>query len=170
MFFCRRLNRVVSSVVVPSVVHSHAELDSHADTCAFGDSTFIIQDTTFQSASVSWWVPFTLKQRDRIIKAMKKRYFCQFSKFGLELPKTVQRIMNLQVLTLLIFLPKHRLVQNDVNCVQRFFVEVLVLPAGQRFPESGIRNDLKLTLRFSSGVPSNVQLILSQLPMDKPIL
>jgi hypothetical protein len=51
-------------------------------------------------------------------------------------------IMNLQVLSLLIFLPKHRLVQKDVNC------EVLVLPAGQRFPESVIQNDMKLTLRF----------------------
>jgi hypothetical protein len=38
----------------------------------------------------AWWVLFTLKQRDRIIKATKKRYFRQFSKFGLELPKTVQ--------------------------------------------------------------------------------
>ena len=45
MFFRRRSNRVVSSVVAPSVIHSHAELDSHADTCAFGDSAFIIQDT-----------------------------------------------------------------------------------------------------------------------------
>jgi hypothetical protein len=52
MFFRRRSNRVVSSVVVPPVVLSRAELDSHADTSAFGDSAFIIQDT-LQSASVS---------------------------------------------------------------------------------------------------------------------
>jgi hypothetical protein len=52
MFSRRRLNRIVSSVTVPSVIYSHAKLDSHADTCAFGDSAFIIQDT-FQSASVS---------------------------------------------------------------------------------------------------------------------
>jgi len=43
----------------------------------------------------AWWVPFTLKQRDRIIKATKKKYFRQFSKFGLELPKTVQRALEI---------------------------------------------------------------------------
>jgi hypothetical protein len=43
----------------------------------------------------AWWVPFTLKQRDQIIKATKKRYLCQFSKFGLELPKMVQRALEI---------------------------------------------------------------------------
>jgi hypothetical protein len=43
----------------------------------------------------AWWVPFTLKQRDRIIKATKKRYFRQFSKFGLELPKMVQHALEI---------------------------------------------------------------------------
>jgi hypothetical protein len=52
MFFCRHLNRVLSTVNVSSATYSHAELDSHADTCAFGDSAFIVQDT-LQSASVS---------------------------------------------------------------------------------------------------------------------
>jgi hypothetical protein len=52
MFFRRRLNRVLSTVNVSSVIYSHAELDSHADTCAFGESAFIVQDTLL-SASVS---------------------------------------------------------------------------------------------------------------------
>jgi hypothetical protein len=47
----------------------------------------------------AWWIPFTLKQRDRIIKAMKKRYFNQFSKFGLELPKTMQRTLEIDAET-----------------------------------------------------------------------
>jgi hypothetical protein len=47
----------------------------------------------------AWWVPFTLKQRDWIIKATKKRYFRQFSKFGLELPKTVQRVLEIDAET-----------------------------------------------------------------------
>jgi hypothetical protein len=47
----------------------------------------------------AWWVPFTLKQRDWIIKATKKRYFRQFSKFGLELPKTVQRALEIDAET-----------------------------------------------------------------------
>jgi hypothetical protein len=39
-------------------------------------------------------------------------------------PVLFRLIMNLQILTLLIFVPKHRLVQKDMNCVQRFFIEV----------------------------------------------
>jgi hypothetical protein len=49
--------------------------------------------------TAAWWVPFTLKQKDRIIKATKKRYFWQFSKFGLELPKTVQRALEIDAET-----------------------------------------------------------------------
>jgi hypothetical protein len=51
MFFCCRLNRV-SNLNVSPIVYSHAKLDSHSDTCAFGDSAFVVQDT-LQSASVS---------------------------------------------------------------------------------------------------------------------
>jgi hypothetical protein len=33
----------------------------------------------------AWWVPYTIKKRDRVIKALKKRYFRQFQKYGIEL-------------------------------------------------------------------------------------
>jgi hypothetical protein len=53
MFVRHCLNRVFSSAVtIPKNNFSQAELDSHADTCAFGDSALIIQDT-LQCASVS---------------------------------------------------------------------------------------------------------------------
>ena len=39
----------------------------------------------------AWWCPHVLKKRDRLIKAMKKRYFKKHQKYGIELPKTVQR-------------------------------------------------------------------------------
>ena len=39
----------------------------------------------------AWWVPYTIKKRSRIIKAMGKRYFRTEQKFGIELPKTVKR-------------------------------------------------------------------------------
>lgn len=42
-----------------------------------------------------WWVPYTLKKRDRIIKALKKRYFRKMEKFGLELPKSVHRALEI---------------------------------------------------------------------------
>ena len=37
----------------------------------------------------SWWVPFTLKRRERIIKAVIKRYHKRTHKFGIEIPKTI---------------------------------------------------------------------------------
>jgi len=36
-----------------------------------------------------WWVPFTLKKRDRIISAVSNRYHKRTHKFGIELPKSV---------------------------------------------------------------------------------
>ena len=38
----------------------------------------------------SWWVPYTLKKRERIVAAVNKRYLLRSHKFGVELPKSVQ--------------------------------------------------------------------------------
>jgi len=43
----------------------------------------------------AWWVPHTLKRRDRIIKANKSRYMKKSHKFGIELPKTVKRALEI---------------------------------------------------------------------------
>ena len=43
----------------------------------------------------AWWVPYTIKKRDRIIKAVKKRYFRRHQKYGIELPKTVKRALEI---------------------------------------------------------------------------
>jgi hypothetical protein len=37
----------------------------------------------------SWWVPFTLKKRNRIIAAVNKRYHNKTHKFGIRMPKSV---------------------------------------------------------------------------------
>jgi Fe-S-cluster containining protein len=50
----------------------------------------LVSEPAFQ-----WWVPYTLKKRDRIIKALKKRYFRKMEKFGLELPKSVHRALEI---------------------------------------------------------------------------
>ena len=39
----------------------------------------------------SWWVPYVLKKRNRIIAAVNKRYHKRTHKFGFEIPKTVKR-------------------------------------------------------------------------------
>ena len=36
----------------------------------------------------AWWVPFTLKRRNRIIAATNKRYLKRTHRFGIEIPKT----------------------------------------------------------------------------------
>jgi Reverse transcriptase (RNA-dependent DNA polymerase) len=38
----------------------------------------------------NWWVPFTMKKRDRIIAKVKTRYLRKEQKFGIDLPKSVQ--------------------------------------------------------------------------------
>ena len=41
-------------------------------------------------AAFAWWVPFTLKRRNRIIAAVNKRYHKRTHKFGIEIPKTYE--------------------------------------------------------------------------------
>ena len=43
----------------------------------------------------AWWVPYMLRQRTRVIKALKKRYFRTTHKFGIELPKTVKEAFDI---------------------------------------------------------------------------
>ncbi|KAI2510101.1 Reverse transcriptase (RNA-dependent DNA polymerase) [Fragilaria crotonensis] len=41
-------------------------------------------------AAFAWWVPYTLKRRDRIVAAVNKRYHKRTHKFGIEVPKTYE--------------------------------------------------------------------------------
>jgi hypothetical protein len=43
----------------------------------------------------SWWVSRTIQRARRILKAMKKRYFCTNQKYGIELPHTVERALQI---------------------------------------------------------------------------
>ena len=43
----------------------------------------------------AWWVPYTLKRRDRVIAAVNKRYFKTTHKFGFEVPKTLRRALEI---------------------------------------------------------------------------
>jgi hypothetical protein len=42
-----------------------------------------------------WWVPYVLRKRDRIISAVNKRYHSRMHKFGFEIPKTVERALQI---------------------------------------------------------------------------
>ena len=42
-----------------------------------------------KAPAFSWWVPFVVKKSNRIIKALKKKYFRTLQKYGIKVPKTV---------------------------------------------------------------------------------
>ena len=48
-----------------------------------------------EEAAFAWWVPQVLKRRGRIIGAFKSRYHKQMRTFGIELPKTVKRALEI---------------------------------------------------------------------------
>ena len=43
----------------------------------------------------AWWARHTLKKRDHILKKMLKRYFRVQQKYGIEVPKTVKRALEI---------------------------------------------------------------------------
>ena len=43
----------------------------------------------------NWWVPYTLRRRDRIIASINSRYYKTTHKFGIELPKTIQEALDI---------------------------------------------------------------------------
>jgi len=52
-----------------------------------------------QEPAFSWWVPDILKKRDRIIAAANTRYTKRTHKFGIELPKTVDKALAIDAKT-----------------------------------------------------------------------
>ena len=43
-----------------------------------------------EQPAFAWWVPFTIKKRNRIIAKVKSKYWVRTHKFGIKIPKTVQ--------------------------------------------------------------------------------
>ena len=56
---------------------------------------YAVQNKIQHEPAFSWWVPFTIKQRNRIIQAAKKRYFRINQKYGIEIPKTIKRALEI---------------------------------------------------------------------------
>ena len=44
-----------------------------------------------QEPAFAWWAPIVLRRKERLVKAMKKRYFKRNQKYGIELPKDTYR-------------------------------------------------------------------------------
>ena len=45
---------------------------------------------TLSGTRISWWVPYVLKERNRIIAKVKSKYCLRTHKFGIRIPKSVQ--------------------------------------------------------------------------------
>jgi hypothetical protein len=56
---------------------------------------YAVANKLVSEPAFSWWVPYTLKKRDRIIKSMKKRFHRKTEKFGLEVPRDVRRALEI---------------------------------------------------------------------------
>jgi hypothetical protein len=60
---------------------------------------YVIANKLGEEAAFCWWVLHTLKKRDRIISAVKARVRKKNQKFGLEVPTSVQRALQIDLET-----------------------------------------------------------------------
>ena len=56
---------------------------------------YAVANKLVYEAAFNWWVPYTIKKRDRIIKANYTRYVKRTHKFGIKMPKTVERALEI---------------------------------------------------------------------------
>ena len=45
-----------------------------------------------EEPAFAWWVPYTLKKRDRIISAVRNKMKQKTHKYGVEIPRSVQHV------------------------------------------------------------------------------
>jgi Reverse transcriptase (RNA-dependent DNA polymerase) len=50
---------------------------------------YAVQSRLAEEPAFAWWVPFTLKKRNRIIAKVKSKYWIRTHKFGIKIPKNV---------------------------------------------------------------------------------
>ncbi len=56
---------------------------------------YAVDNQLVDEPAFKWWVPYTIRKRNRILKQMKNRYHRTHSKFGIEVPKTVKRALEI---------------------------------------------------------------------------
>ena len=50
---------------------------------------YAVQARLAEEPAFAWWVPYTLRKRNRIISKLKSKYWIRTHKFGIKIPKTV---------------------------------------------------------------------------------
>ena len=58
-------------------------------------ANYVVDNKIASEPAFSWWVPFTLSRKDRIVAAVNKRYMLRTHKFGIRVPKTVEEALML---------------------------------------------------------------------------
>jgi hypothetical protein len=56
---------------------------------------YAVANKLVEEPAFKWWVPYTLKKRDQIIKAVKRRFHRKNKKFGMEIPHLVKRALEI---------------------------------------------------------------------------
>ena len=95
-----------------------------------------------------WWVPKVLKKRDRIISAISSRYHRTTQKFGIEIPKTVERALEIDKETGTTFW--RDAIEKEMKTVMvafEFLEDGQPVPVGHRFIRCHMVFDVKSTLQ-----------------------
>ena len=56
---------------------------------------YVIANKLVEEAAFAWWVPFILKRQERNIGLINSRYHKRTHKFGIEIPKTIKRALEI---------------------------------------------------------------------------
>jgi hypothetical protein len=56
---------------------------------------YAVANKLVEQAAFAWWVPHTLRKRDRIVAAVRSRSKKRDNKFGIEVPRTVKRALEI---------------------------------------------------------------------------
>ena len=56
---------------------------------------YAVANKLVEEPAFRWWVPYTLRKRDRIIKAMGKRFHRKVEKFGLRVPRNMNEALEI---------------------------------------------------------------------------
>jgi hypothetical protein len=76
---------------------SWGQLDDLKEINHVGVAEYAATKNLHGEQAFAWWVPHVLKKRNRIIAAMTKRYHKRTHKFGIQVPKTWDEAVKLDV-------------------------------------------------------------------------
>ena len=52
---------------------------------------YVVSKKIYHEPAFKWWVPYTLRKRNRIIPKLQKKYWRKNCKFGIEVPSSIKR-------------------------------------------------------------------------------